>query len=57
MQNTKITNSDSFPDEVKINLNVLGSLMLNWIGGHVDCTDVVTIHQCGALERGMHLRK
>ena len=57
MQNTKITNSDSFPDEVKINLNVLGSLMLNWIGGHVDYTNVVTIHQCGAPERGMQLQK
>ena len=48
MQNTKITNSNSLPDEVKINLNMLSSLMLNWIGGHVDDTDVVTIHQCGA---------
>ena len=53
MQNTKITNDDSLPDEVKINLNVLGSLMLYRIGGHVDDTDVVAIHQCGAPERGM----
>jgi hypothetical protein len=50
MQNTKITDSNSLPDEVKINLNMLSSLMLNWIGGHVDGTDVVTIHQCGALQ-------
>ena len=33
MHNTNITNSNSFPDEVKINLNVLGALMLDRIGG------------------------
>ena len=55
MQNTKITNGDALSDEVKINLNVLGSLMLNRVGGHVDGTDVVAIHQCGAPERGMQL--
>ena len=57
MHDTDITNSNVLPHEVKINLNVLGSLMLNWIGGHVDCTDIVTIHQCGAPERGMQLQK
>ena len=55
MQNTKITNGDSLPDEVKIDLNVLGALMLNRVGGHVDGTDVVAIHQCGMPERGMQL--
>jgi len=53
MQNTKIIDSNSLPDEVKINLNMLSSLMLNWIGGHVDGTDVVTIHQCGTLVHQM----
>ena len=43
MQNTKITNGDLLPNEVKIDLNVLGSLMLNRVGGHVDSTNVVTI--------------
>ena len=57
MQNTKITNGDSLPNEVKIDLNVLGSLMLNRVGGHVDSTNVVTIHQCGAPKRGMQLEK
>ena len=57
MQNTKITNGDSLPDEVKIDLNVLGVLMLNRVGGHVDGTDVVTIHQCGTSKRGMQLQK
>jgi hypothetical protein len=51
MQNSKITNSNTLPNEVKVNLNVLSSLMLNRIGGHVDGTDIVAIHQCSALER------
>jgi hypothetical protein len=53
MQDTKITGSNPFSDEVKINLDVLGVLMLDRVGGHVDSTDVVTIHQCGATERGV----
>jgi hypothetical protein len=57
MQNTKITNGDALPDEVKIDLNVLGSLMLNQVGGHVDGTDVIAIHQCGVPKRGMQLQK
>jgi len=55
MQNTKVTNGDSLPDEVKINLDVLGALMLHRVGGHVDDTDVVAVHQCGAPKRGMQL--
>jgi len=57
MQNTKITDGDSLPNEVKINLNVLGVLMLHRVGGHVDDTDVITVDQCGAPKRGMQLRR
>jgi hypothetical protein len=57
MQNTKITNSNSLPDEVKIDLNVFNALMLNRVGCHVDCTDVVAVHQCGTPERSMQLQK
>ena len=53
MKNTKITNGDSFPDEVEINLNMLSSLMLNRVGGYVDGADVVTIHQCSSAKWGM----
>jgi hypothetical protein len=40
---------------VKVDLDVFGALMLNWIGGHVDGIDVVTVHQCGAAKRGVQL--
>ena len=44
-----------FLNKVKINLNMFGALMLNWVGGHVDVDDanVVTIHQGGRVRRGV----
>ena len=45
---TRKSPTATLPNEVKIDLNVLGALILNRVGGHVDGTDVVTIHQCGA---------
>jgi hypothetical protein len=34
-------------NEVKINLNMLGALMLDEIGGEIDCADIVPEHQVG----------
>ena len=55
MQNSQITDGDPLSNKVKINLDVLGALMLDWVGGHVDCTDVVAIYQCSAAKRGVKL--
>jgi hypothetical protein len=30
---------------------MFGPLMLNWVGGEVDCTDVITIYHSGPSER------
>jgi len=57
MKNSKITNRNPLPDEVEINLNMLGSLMLNRVGGHVNSVDVVTIHQRSSAKWGMQLLK
>ena len=57
MHNTDITNSNTLPHEVKIDLNVLGVLMVDWAGGHVDIVDVVTIDQRSALRWSMELEK
>ena len=57
MKNSKITNGNPLPNEVEINLNMLGSLMLNRVGGHVDSADVVTIHQRSSAKWGMKLLK
>jgi hypothetical protein len=43
MQNADFTGLDSFSDEVQINLDMLGSLMLDWVGGEVDSTNIITI--------------
>jgi hypothetical protein len=42
MKDANITTSNVFPREVEVDLDVLGTLMLNRVGGHVDCADVIT---------------
>ena len=48
MHDTDITNSNTLPNEVEIDLDVLGALMLDGVGGHVDSVDIITIYQRGA---------
>ena len=57
MHDADITNSNTLPHEVKIDLNVLGVLMLDRVGGYVDSADVVTIDQRGALRSSMELKE
>jgi hypothetical protein len=45
MKHTDITNSNTLPSKVEVDLNMLGALMLDGVGTHVDGTDVVTIDQ------------
>jgi hypothetical protein len=46
MKNTHITKSNSLPNKMEINLDMLGALMLDRVLGHVDGADIVTIHKC-----------
>jgi len=48
VHDTDITKSNAHPHEVKIDLDVLGALMLDEVGGHVDSADIITIYQRGA---------
>jgi hypothetical protein len=57
MKDTNITNSNTLLNKVKINLNVLGALMLNGVGGHVDGADVVTIDQGGSSQGRVELKE
>jgi hypothetical protein len=43
VQDTDITDDNAFPNEVKVNLDMLCTLVLNRIGREVDDTVVVTI--------------
>jgi hypothetical protein len=44
MEYMNISNRNMLPNEVKIDLNVLGALILNGVGGYVDGVDVVAVH-------------
>jgi hypothetical protein len=44
---TNVLDGNALADKVKINLNMLGALVLNGIGGEVDDADVVTVDQSG----------
>ena len=55
MQDANFTEGDSFSDEVQINLNMLGSLMLDRVSGEVNGTDIFTIYHSGAAKRVVKL--
>ena len=46
---------DAVMDEMQINLNVFGPLVLNGIGGQVNSTDIIAVHNSGPLKRAMEL--
>lgn len=48
MKDTNNTYRDLVPDEVEINLNMLRTLMLNWVGGEVNNTNIVTVDKSAA---------
>ena len=41
MQDADFTEGDSFSNEVQVDLNMLGSLMLNRVGGEVNGADII----------------
>jgi len=43
MKNTEITELDTFTDEVDVQLDMLGSLVVHRVRGHVDGGDIVTV--------------
>ena len=53
MENTNGTHSYAFSNEVEVYLYMFGALVLDMIGGEVDCADVIAIHQSGLGERTM----
>jgi hypothetical protein len=57
MMYTNVPNSNALADKVKINLNMLGALVLNKVGGEVDGVDVVTVDQSGPRQGVMQLHK
>jgi hypothetical protein len=50
MKHSNITNSNTLPNKVEVDLNMLGALMLDGVGRHADNVDLVTIYQGGSAQ-------
>jgi hypothetical protein len=44
---TNVPDGNTLVDKVRINLNMLGALVLNGVGGEVDGADVILVDQSG----------
>ena len=55
MKNTNITTGNPLTDEVKVNLDVLGTLMLDRVGRHVYCANVIAVDQDCKPKRSVEL--
>ena len=44
MEHPDLSQRNLVTDEVNVNLNMLRAAMMNWVGGHVDRTDVVAVY-------------
>jgi len=41
MEHPNLSQSNLLPNEMNIYLNMLRATMMNWIGGHVDSTNII----------------
>jgi hypothetical protein len=57
MENSNLAESHLLTDEVDVNLDVLGTAMVDRVGCHVNSADVVTVNDCGDLQRNMKFLK
>jgi hypothetical protein len=57
VEDTNIPDSSTLADKVKINLNMLGVLVLNGVGGEVYDADVIAVDQSGPWQDAMQLHK
>jgi hypothetical protein len=55
MQDADITDGNAFADKVKVDLDMLCTLVLNNIGGEVDSTDVITVDKSALEQKSMEL--
>ena len=57
MENSNLAESHLLTDEVDVNLDVLGTAVVDRVGCHVDSADVVTVDNCGNLQGNMKFLK
>jgi hypothetical protein len=47
VEDENVSDSNTLVNEVEINLNMLGVLILDGVGGEIDCADVIALDQSG----------
>ena len=57
MENANLAESHLLTDEMDVDLNVLGTAMVDRVGCHIDSADVVTVDNCGDLQWNMKFLK
>jgi hypothetical protein len=57
MEDAYLTDGDLFSDEVKINLHMLGALVLNGVVGDIHGTDVVAVDERAPRRRCMEFQQ
>jgi hypothetical protein len=57
VEGTNVHDDNAHTNKVKINLNMLGVLVLNGVGAEVDGTDIVTVDQSGPRQGAVELHK
>jgi hypothetical protein len=50
VQDADFTEVDSFSDEVQVDLNMFGSLMLDRVGGEINSNDIIAINHCSTTK-------
>jgi hypothetical protein len=55
MKDTDLADGNLLSDKMKINLHMLGVLMLNGVDGELHGTDVVTVDKGALRRRGLEL--
>jgi hypothetical protein len=55
MENADLTDDNLLSDKMKINLHMLGALMLNGVSGEVHDTDIIVVDKCAPRRRSLKL--
>jgi hypothetical protein len=55
MEGADLTDDNLLSDKMKINLHMLGALMLNGVGGEVHGADIIIVDKCAPRRRGLKL--